>query len=210
MTVLKALIKAPKNPMCKYLCIIFLGVCTLIFTSCEQQITSREYEEIVIAPVTDPHDFMRSSPFAGEQHLNSPLSWEVPQGWSEEKGSGMRLVTFRDPNSSMECSIISLGGQAGGFRSNVTRWMNQINVSIPAGDQLSAFLSRQQKLKSKGGFVVTIIDLSELSQGEHAPSMIAAITELENKTIFVKMTGSRGDVITNRVQFTSLCRSLAL
>jgi len=209
MTVLKMLIKAPKNLMCKYLyTILFVGACVGLFTSCEQPITSREYEEIVTAPASDPHDFMRNVPNAAEQQLRPPLSWEVPQGWSEEKGSGMRLATFRDQNDSVECSIVSLGGQAGGLQSNAARWMNQINVSVPAGNQLNAFLSRQQKLKTKGGFALTIIDLSELSQGEQAPSMIAAITDLEDKTIFVKMTGSRKNVIAHRGQFISLCQSL--
>jgi len=55
---------------------------------------------------------------------------------------------------------------------------------------------------------MTIIDLSELSDGQQNPSMIAAIAELEDKTIFVKMTGSRKDVVSNRKQFTSLCQSL--
>jgi len=211
MTVLKALIKAPKNLLYKSLyTMLFVGVCVLMFTSCERSITSREYEEIVTAPPSNPHDFMRSMPNLAEQQLSSSLSWEVPRGWSEVKGTGMRLVTFRDQNGTIECSIISLGGQAGGLRSNVTRWMGQINIDVPADDQFNEYLSRQKTLKTKGGFPMTIIDLSELSDGQRNPSMIAAIAEFEDKTIFVKMTGSRKDVVSNRKQFTSLCQSLAL
>jgi len=211
MTVLKALIKAPKDLPYKNLnTILFGGLCVLMFTSCEQPIASREFEEIVTASATDSHEFMRSAPNAAEQQLNFSLSWEVPRGWSEEKGSGMRLVTFRAQDGSVECSIISLGGQAGGLRSNVTRWMGQINIDIPADDQFDEYLSRQKILKTKGGFPMTIIDLSELSDGQQNPSMIAAIAEFEDKTIFVKMTGSRKDVVFNRKQFTSLCQSLAL
>jgi len=209
MTALKVLIKAPKDLMYKSLyTLLFVGVCVLMFTSCEQPLTSREYEEIVTAPASDPHDFMRNAPFAKEEQLSLPLSWEVPQGWSEEKGSGMRLVTFRAQNGTVECSIVSLGGQAGGLRSNVTRWMGQINIDVPADDQFGEYLSRQKILETKGGFPITIIDLSEISGRQQDPSMIAAIAELEDKTIFVKMTGSRKDVIAHRGQLTSLCLSL--
>ena len=211
MTVLKVLIKAPKNRMSKHLVtILFIGACVGMLTSCERPITSREYEEIVIAPDSDPHDLLRSAPNAAKQQLSLPLSWDVPQGWLEEKGSGMRLATFRDQNDSIECSIVSLGGQAGGLQSNVARWMDQIYVHVPAEDQFKEYLSRQKVLKTKGEFSITVIDLTEYSDDQLSLSMIGAIAELEDKTIFVKMTGNRKDVIANRNQFESLCRSLAL
>jgi len=148
MTVLKALIKAPKDlPYKNLYTILFGGLCVLMFTSCERPVISREYEEIVTAPASDPHDFMRSVPvpFIKEQPSDSSLSWEVPQGWFEEKGSGMRLVTFRAQNGTVECSIISLGGQAGGLQSNVTRWMGQINIDVPADDQFNEYLSTPKR-----------------------------------------------------------------
>jgi len=201
--------------MCKYYyTAFFLGISLLTLTSCEQRIASREYDEIVTTASSLQIPFMR-----GDQRMQEildasvarpSLSWETPGGWSEEKGSGMRLVTFRDSNSLIECSIISLGGQAGGLQSNVSRWMNQISVNVPDKDQFKELLSRQIVLKTKGGFSITVIDLSEFTQDQQLPSMIGAIAELEDKTIFVKMTGSRDDVVANREQFTSLCRSLAL
>jgi len=208
MIVLKMRIKAQKNQMCKYLFIILLGFCTLTFISCERVVTSREYEEIVTSPISDPHDFMRNVPFTMEESLSSHLSWEVPDGWSEEKGSGMRLATLRDQNDSIECSIVSLGAQAGNVKSNVVRWMGQINADIPADEEFSTFLSRQNNLKTKGGFEMTIIDLSGFTNRAKDPSMIAAIAKFEDKTIFVKMTGNKKDVIASREQFNLLCLSL--
>jgi len=236
MIVLKMLIKAPKILVHKYLYIILIiGLSAVTSTSCEQQITSREYEEIVTTSPSDPHDFMKSAPFAGSQQSGLPpsmqiqasknnqqmqdvldasvarpsLSWETPQGWSEEKGSGMRLVTFRDQNDSIKCTIVSLGGDAGGLTSNVVRWMKQINVQVSDNEQLSSFLSRQEDIITKGDFSINVIDLTEITK-DQAPSMIAAIAELEDMTIFVKMTGNKKDVIANRNQFESLCRSLTL
>jgi hypothetical protein len=139
-----------------------------------------------------------------------PLSWQTPKGWLERKGSGMRLATFsaQDQNNAIECSIVSLGGQAGGFESNVIRWMKQINVNVPSDGQFKEFLSRQSTIKSTGNFPLTVIDLTELTEGEKTPSMIAAIAELPDMTIFVKMTGSKEALAENRDRFSELCESL--
>ena len=104
-------------------------------------------------PHGDPHAFMKDAPFMGFDHPDIsgmqmadaqndpqlqkaldasvskvPLSWGTPDGWSEEKGGGMRVATFRakDDAGGIECSVVSLGGQAGGSQSNVIRWMKQI------------------------------------------------------------------------------------
>jgi len=185
----------------------------------------------------DPHAFMDRLPPdhpdisssmqlpAGQDHTElqraldasvarPPLAWRTPEGWTEEKGSSMRLATFRSKgkSGSIECSIISLGGQAGGFQSNVIRWIRQINVSVPSQNQLKDFLKRQSVIKTEGGFSITVIDLTELTDAEQMqePSMIGAIAELADQTIFVKMTGSRKAVVEHRDQFESLCKSLKI
>jgi len=183
----------------------------------------------------DPHAFMKNVPEMDFQHpdvssemslpddqnlqialkasvAKPPLSWKMPKGWTEEKGSGMRLATLRSQgdSGSIECSIVSLGGQAGGIKSNVLRWMNQMNVSISSDEKLKAFLSSQKVVETKGGFSVTVIDLTELSQESQAPSMIAAIAELSDMTIFIKMTGNKNAVTGHRDQFETFCRSLKI
>jgi len=164
-------------------------VLALILTSCGQQVNSREYDEIIITPPLkhhiglngDPHAFMKDAPpmrMADAQNdpqlqkaldasvAKTPLSWRTPEGWSEERGSGMRMVTFRakDDTGGIECSIVTLGGQAGGLQSNVIRWMKQINIDVPSSVKLNQFLSRQETLKAEGGFNIKIIDLTEYVQ----------------------------------------------
>ena len=142
----------------------------------------------------------------------APLTWVTPDGWIEEAGSSMRVATFRvkDDAGGIECSIVSLGGQAGGYQSNVVRWMNQINIAIPPADQLENFIAGQESLKTEGGFSVKLIDLTGLAPEELSPSMIASIGELPDMTIFVKMTGARESLVKNRDKFKSLCASLKL
>lgn len=143
-----------------------------------------------------------------------PLSWTTPQGWKETPGEGMRLASFNstDPDNPVECTIISLGGQAGGVQSNVARWMKQVNVAVPAGDEFDKFLAGQKKVRTKDNFTATIIDLTQLQSQEdtQSPSMLATIIELPDTTVFVKMTGSRGGVLKNKEKFEALCESLKL
>lgn len=235
----------PKRPAIPFI-LLLMFVLTLTLTSCEQQVISREYEEITITsplehhmgPHGDPHTFMKNAPFMGFDHpdisqgiqmadaqndpqlqkaldasvAKAPLSWRTPEGWSEEKGSSMRVVTFRtkDDTGGIECSIVTLGGQAGGVQSNVVRWMKQINLDVPPTGQLREFLSRQETLKAEGGFNLKMIDMTEFVQEASFPSMIAAIAELQDMTIFVKMTGAKESLIENRDKFKSLCQSLKI
>jgi len=229
-------------PLCSF---ILLTGCIFVLTSCDQRLSSREYEEIVTVKSQQGHsdkqfhsrafmdrlppdhpDISSSIPLPTEQNhtelqkaldtsvARPSLTWKTPKGWIEGKGSSMRLVTFhsKGKSGSIECSIISLGGQAGGLQSNVIRWIKQINVSVPPQNQLKDFLKRQSILKTEGGFSITVIDLTELTDPKQsqASSMIGSIAELADQTIFVKMTGSREAVVEHRDQFESLCKSLKI
>ncbi len=143
-----------------------------------------------------------------------PLQWTAPQGWTEEAGSGMRLATFRATNSqgSIECSIVSLAGQAGGLESNVVRWMNQIQAPVPDAGELKAFLDGQERLSTSDGKQLLLIDLTQLQDPPKtdAPAIIGAVLDLAETQVFVKMTGPRQAVIGEKARFVELCRSLQI
>ena len=225
-------------------CLTFLSVITVV--SCDRKLRPREYEETVIpsplemttVPHGDPHGFMdMSSPMMalppGEEGVRmqksleasvakSSLTWETPSGWSEQTGSGMRLVSFSAQDGAIDCSIVTLSGEAGGLQANVARWMNQMNIPVPTDDQFNDFLAQQEAVITKGGFSVQVIDFTGLStQGtesrktlnssgmQQVPMMIAAMAELPGMVIFIKMTGPKVAVVENREKFIALCRSLA-
>jgi len=224
-------------PISVFFVLAWIGAFTCI--SCEPRIHSRTYTEIVLESSPKDmsghaghgHNFSDKLP-EGHPDISSsmdlpvgedkaevqkalnasvarlPLSWKVPEGWTEEKGSGMRVVTFRA--DSVETSIVSLGGAAGGMESNVLRWIKQINLPVPPANQLNLFLSRQVVLTTQGGFKITIIDLTELANAHQtdAPGMMGAIAELPYKTIFVKMTGPHDALVRQREAFKLLCTSL--
>lgn len=155
---------------------------------------------------------MTMQPGIAESADRSPLTWKTPQGWTETKGSGIRMVTFTaaDKNTPFETSIVSLGGSAGGFSSNVARWMTQLNMSVPGERELQEFINKQEHFSTDSGLPVVFIDFSQLqgSDGEDVPSMVAAVIDRGQAQIFVKMTGSKKAVQKNRDRMKALVRSI--
>jgi hypothetical protein len=200
---------------------IFITV--VLLGGCQRAPVKRTYHEIVqTAPQQSPVPTMPMTGAVDQQTqkmleasvARPPLSWATPQGWQEAPGGGMRLATFRpaDTGDPVECALISLAGDAGGFESNAARWMKQVNIDVPAQTQMEQFLAAQKKIKTKDGFDATIIDLTQLQSKDdlERPSMAVTIITLPDMTVFVKMTGSRGAVLKNRDQFETLCESLKL
>jgi len=221
--------------MTKQLTLIVLSI---FLVSCDQAPEKRRYEEVAISKALahpmmdmmaageDPHAFMRDMPSMPEMKdmpasdalmasvTQAPLSWQTPEGWQEKAGSGMRVATFAvaDKNGKAECSIVSLGAEAGTLKSNAVRWAEQINVSVKDHSAFDRFLSTQTSLKTKDGTAAKIIDFTSLQDKEEeaAPSMIAAIVSYPDKTVFVKLAGSKRAVSANREKFKNFCQSLKL
>ncbi len=140
------------------------------------------------------------------------LSWTTPEGWQEEKGSGMRVATFKagEGDLAVETSVISLAGSAGGMAANVGRWMGQLNLEVPSNVELDEFINRQEKIKTSSDLAVTLIDFTQLQKDSSAetPSMIAAVVEGAGNQVFFKMTGSKGAVQKYFDAFKALVGSL--
>lgn len=195
-------------------CLILLFV-VLIFTACEEPRDKRIYTETV--PEDTPQQTMQAGVPRGAMDLEriadvpvpqTPLSWETPEGWAEERGSGIRIVTFRTEGSDpVEVSIVSLSGPAGGLVPNAVRWAGQIGV--PA-DNIEAFIDRQEEITTQNGLSGRIIDFTGLQPeaGGAAPSIIGAVFPLGDDSLFVKMTGSKAAVTAEKSEFRQLLQSL--
>lgn len=143
---------------------------------------------------------------------DATLTWKVPQGWNETKGSGMRMATFKSQKEDgMECSVIALKGMAGGIEGNILRWINQIGLDIP-GDKFATFMQDLEIIEIRDDVSAYYINLSLLQDpGDTAgDSMIASILQLPTETVFFKMTGSLGAVRQNEDQFRALITSLSV
>lgn len=205
------------------LLIVFL----LLFGGCDRPATERHYTEITIesplkmmeAAPNDPHAFLKSmghpdvdmSQMSTGAVSSASIRWEVPAGWTEKPGGGMRIATFvTEEEDPIECSIVSLGGSAGGMKANIVRWLGQLDITDVDDAELDRFMESHETFSSKGGYAVHIFDLTKFQQSgpDTTLSMIASIVEGESETVFVKMNGVKKAVLGNIEQFRQLNRSL--
>jgi hypothetical protein len=172
----------------------------------------RTYEEVVAKPAPHQHT-TPSTPMARPAAAQpaGKLAWTAPDGWKEEAGSGMRLATFtaeREGQSAI-CTIITLGGTAGGVEANVRRWIGQLALPEPSPEELADYLDRQERLKTAGGFEGVVVDLTALGdQGPEASSMLAALITVGDSTLFLKMTGPVRLLQEEKKSFSALCQSI--
>ena len=97
----------------------------LLTSGCKDEKSHRSYQEIEVKSTGPAANVPQgSTPSITEPSgKTAKLEWQTPEGWTEEKGSGMRLTTFffNTNNKTAECTIIMLPGDAGGIVDNVVR-----------------------------------------------------------------------------------------
>lgn len=183
--------------------LFLLLIASIFLISCEKDIVRRDFVERSI-PVERDSIHLHSASEDFQSKLS--LKWLTPYNWAEIPGSDLRLATFKI-DTATECSIVSLPGDAGGIRANISRWAGQLNLKL-TDNQLSELISQKKEFKSKGNLSIKLIDFSPFISSDQDPSMMAAIINTTDNTLFVKITGPKSVLITNRDKFVSLCTSL--
>ncbi len=181
----------------------------IVFLGCERQSAKRIYEEVVIQEESPAP--IRAFETSNDPHGQPSLAWSVPEGWIEKPGSGMRLASFANPkNKTIDVSIVSLSGSAGGLMANVNRWMEQLGGSAFHETGFQEFLQKQKSLTTQGKLPCLLIDFTSLQSKDDpsALSMLAGVVELPTQTIFLKMTGALPEINQNREALEALCQSL--
>ena len=136
------------------------------------------------------------------------LAWDVPAGWTETAGQGMRRVSFNAEGSDMLCTIVTLGGSAGGLESNLRRWLGQVNLNLDAA-ALTELASNLETGATASGLSIQWVDFNPLlPAGSDKPSVKAAILSKDGSTIFVKMTGVAAELDQHDEALRSLVGSL--
>lgn len=192
--------------------------CACLLCACDNSVTVRQYKEIIVKQHAQPADRMRMAAqdpamqkMLDQSIAQIQLHWTAPKGWVETKGSGMRLASFRsEERDPVQCTIISLGGSAGGVKANVSRWLRQINVKHLTDEMIDDFIHEQPTIKGLGVFQIPLLDFTLLQKGSplSTPSMMAAIYNLQDSSVFVKMTGTISAVRYNKDKFVQLCESI--
>jgi len=179
-----------------------LCLCALFLSSCGHKPQERHYKEIIIEPEA-------AAPAAGIPVASPGLSWDLPQGWKQIPADGMRLASFQllvHPQS-FDCYILALPGAAGGMEANLKRWLGQLGLTSSDAD-INKLLATSQVFKTRDGVDAKVFDFTVLYQQDTDKSMLAAIINLGDTTVFVKMTGAGVVLRQNKDDFLKLIGSL--
>ena len=121
------------------------------------------------------------------------LAFDGPKGWTESKGSSMRLASYeiiKDGFPTADFSITSFPGEAGGLSANVNRWRQQIGLPKWSDAQVKT----EQKNVNNDSFTFAFFDLKPVTDDEKAAvkeRILAAILKSDDRSWFFKL---RGDV----------------
>lgn len=224
--------------MMKNTYLIIVGISLIFLSGCQQKRPLRVYTEraeeeqplvsanphagLSMPPMMNPHAGGSMPPMMAQAAQNPQLAamlkesmgqvnlkWETPQGWTEEAGTGMRLVTFVSQDQRITCSVTALGGKVGSLQQNVLRWLGQAGLSL-SPQEITNFTAKIAKQTNPQGLSFHLVDFTGLTSDPSEKSMIAAIVDYPDGEIFVKMTGAKVDVVKNRTAFESLLQSLKI
>ena len=130
------------------------------------------------------------SPERNAESVGNALLYDMPDGWTEDLGSRMRLINLHPAgNANAECYVSVLGGDGGGLAANLNRWRQQVGLeeldaaefeNLPTVDLLGGEASL---LQVEGSFT----GMNGDTQDEWA--LTGVIVSTPQATIFVKMTG---------------------
>jgi hypothetical protein len=143
------------------------------------------------------------------------IQWKVPSSWTVEKGSSMRVATYKvpgaKPDAAGECAVFFFGpGQGGTVDANVERWSRQFEGSPKA----------ETSVRQVNGLSVTVARVSGTYLAPGGPAMqsqgkrpgyrlLGAIVVAPEGLVFFKLTGPAATVAGAEKTFESLVASLA-
>ena len=147
----------------------------------------------------------------------NPFRWKVPEGWTENSSSRMRLINLSfGPNGEGECYLTALPGEGGGIPMNVNRWRGQMGLE-ELSDEAIAELPEKTLLGMAAKFVDLKGDFGGMSFPGAPPSpkksdyrLLGLVQQQPPFTFFVKMTGPAALVAANEEAFNSFCQSITI
>ncbi|MBT8041547.1 MAG: hypothetical protein KJN67_02185 [Pontiella sp.] len=106
---------------------------------------------------------------------------ELPEGWTEKAGSGMRKVSYAIAGTSIDFYLISL--TMGDVPSNVNRWRGQVGLPPASEDEIAADVQVLQADDHSVNYI-------EIYNDEGGTGIIAAIVDLAPKYWYFTAKGS--------------------
>ncbi len=210
----------------KRLSLLSLALMTLLLAACREEPEVETYRLVYPSgtgePAPDVVDLPPGHPpiktpepaddaGADAEQRMLPFEWTPPPSWKVEPigNMSMRIGSFTVPAVSgtqeADCSIVLLGGAAGGMIANVNRWHRQIGLPIVEEAEIRKNL---EPITTNSGLAATVVTLAADLDGRDGNVIRAAIIPVTDGTLFVKLTGPAATVDAAGADFLALVRSI--
>ncbi len=185
---------------------LIIGAIFFVFiTNCRESKKHFEYQEKVVS-------IALTTEGAQAKVKNPSMTWEMPAGWTKNLPKTMQFASFSlfEDNKYAKASLSLLGGNGGGLKSNISRWMRQLKMIPLSSKKMELFVENLDSVKIGEGYSGVLVDLTQILSGGlgSTESTIGAIVPVGEKTLFVKMTGDKKVLKLNKAKFIELCQSL--
>ena len=140
----------------------------------------------------------------GERWTGDGISWVVPEGWTQQEGTGLRFATLvaGEGDQRVEIIVSRLGGNFGGVLANVNRWRMQVGLGPISEEELE----EQGKKVKVGGEEAVVVDFT--GEGEGAKRVVGAIIARAEQSWFVKLLAADDAVEPHREAFDRFVESI--
>ncbi|MCP4848147.1 MAG: hypothetical protein GY899_09405 [Verrucomicrobiaceae bacterium] len=128
----------------------------------------------------------------------------LPDGWEPLAPSGMRKASYHIQsvgNDSLDCSVISFPGVAGGLDANVNRWRKEVGLEALGASELRASIIHSAIDNHKA----LIVDING-----HDRATLGAIVPLKHETWFFKLSGSPKAISSQKENFASFLENVRI
>lgn len=210
---------------------ISLAAASFCLLGCEES-KPRSYSEVVFKPLAPamgagpmmggamggmPPGMMNTSP------VDIKVTWVLPESWLvKDSASAMRIGSFAasdpafanmgeaDPHA-VDVSVVQLGGDAGGLKANIARWMGQVGLKATP-EEMDEFIKAAAHFKTKTGQDGMYVDLTDKLSGDMTQSktIFGAVVQTADYTVFVKGMGEISKVVAQKPIIMTFCKSLMI
>ena len=138
----------------------------------------------------------------------APLTWKMPEGWTEVPPSEMRVASFKvtgKDGKQADVSVVPLPGMAGTDSANVNRWRGQVGLPEMTDDELQKAAENVEA----GGQSAQLYDIAGQNPASGETSRILGVIQHRDDTAwFYKMTGNSDLVEQQKPAFIEFLKSL--
>lgn len=155
-----------------------------------------------------PHGGMpHGHPEMSDPATRPSVKWSTPEGWVEQPASGMRVGSFfvmAGDKPQGFVSIVPLAGTGGGDFNNINLWRSQVGLE-PVSEQE---IKKSAEPVEMGGQPAWMYDLAGTAGEDQPVRILGAIQHRDGVVWFVKLTGDREYVATQKKVFTDFLKSI--